>query len=674
MKLLERTSTALIRSYKSTEKNLWFLAASREAGNKKVRMQENSFLCGFDVCAYRSALAKNSAQKNGVIKNADLITHGYFTILGSRRLCTNENGKVEWHKDFKSGTQWERETPFYKTVIFKNDGSDIKMLWELSRFNYLPTLCKAYHISGDEKYAEAAAQLINDWLAENPKFCGPNWACPMEAGIRAVNFLWAFRLFKGSKVIGEKFFAKLASTLHEHGKFIRANLERNVKGINNNHYITNLVSLIFIGSCLNHCSEAKEWRKYALDELFKDVSKQVYDDGVHYEGSIRYHCLVTEMLLQTAILEISNGNTLPDSFLSRLCLMIKFIECCAKGDGSLPQINDDDGGRFVILNGYGENPQTPVSDIAVLARHLYGDIFSFPPEPRPAETELLLPKIQTRYKADVDTKRNVSQAYHKGGFYIMRSDTMQIIADCVNVNRKCPVGHKHNGRLSFELCCSGVDFIIDSGTYTYSASVGQRQYFRSTKAHNTITVDGKEQNEFLAGEFFNLKRQSEVCVKRWHYDADYDFLDAEHYGYKRPQIEVTHRRRFMLSKEDNLLVILDDVSGAGNHSLKLNFHLAPHEINFDEKQQSVKAESENIKMLILPMEISDLKGCLEYSWHSPYYGKKERGITLSYVKEGLTPVSFCTVISLSKDDEDLQVVKAKARHMMNRFLDNQEGE
>lgn len=60
-------------------------------------------------------------------------------------------------------------------------------------------------------------------------------------------------------------------------------------------------------------------------------------------------------------------------------------------------------------------------------------------------------------------------------------------------------GHAHNDKLSFGLSIDGVILFSDPGTYLYHPDPEWRNYFRSTKVHNTIQVAGYEQNSWING-------------------------------------------------------------------------------------------------------------------------------------------------------------------------------
>ena len=64
--------------------------------------------------------------------------------------------------------------------------------------------------------------------------------------------------------------------------------------------------------------------------------------------------------------------------------------------------------------------------------------------------------------------------------------------------------HKHNDLLSFEFHDRGRPLIVDPGSFVYTSNPDARNRFRSTRAHNTVVVDGEEQNEFKAEWLFRM--------------------------------------------------------------------------------------------------------------------------------------------------------------------------
>jgi hypothetical protein len=108
---------------------------------------------------------------------------------------------IDWHTDFRSGYRWNKKT-WYKWIRYGHvPGADIKVPWELSRFQHLTDLGRAYHTAGDEKYVFEFTCQITDWLMNNPPKFGINWACTMEVAIRSLNWILGSYFFVSSDKI-----------------------------------------------------------------------------------------------------------------------------------------------------------------------------------------------------------------------------------------------------------------------------------------------------------------------------------------------------------------------------------------------------------------------------------------------------------------------------------------
>ena len=87
-----------------------------------------------------------------------------------------------------------------------------------------------------------------------------------------------------------------------------------------------------------------------------------------------------------------------------------------------------------------------------------------------------------------------SAAFPDGGAFVMRNDRDHVYIDCGPVGQGGRGGHGHNDCLSFEALIDGCHLIADCGAYLYTASVEERNNFRSTAYHNTPQIDRAELN------------------------------------------------------------------------------------------------------------------------------------------------------------------------------------
>ena len=287
-------------------------------------MGRSSFIVPECKAALLKAFRETLPQADGlIVAEADCLCKHVFDLLGSGPTPLGE--RIDWHVDFKTGHRWNPKT-YYKRIRYAPypGGYDIKVPWELSRCQHFPRLGQAYLLTGDEKYAREFVAQATDWIEQNPWPWGVNWACSMDVAIRAVNWLWAYRFFEGSQSLSAGFKTCFFTSLSTQGRHIFRNLE-NKGSVRNNHYLTDLVGLVHLGILCPGFKEAKRWRKFALQELWKEALAQVYPDGVSFEASVAYHRLALEMLLVTVLLCRKAEVEAPADVLMRLEKMVEFV-------------------------------------------------------------------------------------------------------------------------------------------------------------------------------------------------------------------------------------------------------------------------------------------------------------------------------------------------------------
>jgi hypothetical protein len=605
------------------------------------------------------------------IADADRVCEHIFDLLGSGPVFLGD--MIDWHTDFKVKWTWKRKYHKLVNCSDMDNPYDVKVPWELSRCHHFITLGKAYCYTGNEKYAVEFIAQVSDWIESNPPAFGVNWVCPMDVAIRIVNWLWGYWFFKESSSLTNQFLVSFLKSLLAHGRHIMSNLE-NSDGFPSNHYISNLVGLVYLGFVLPEFKEAKQWREFGIHELIREMERQVYPDGVDYESSISYHRLVTELFLSATLLIILNeqrdiptlgneGNwfhrmrvstVFPEWYMRRLEKMIEFVIYYTKPDGTAPQIGDNDDGRLHILSKYGDWDRLDHRYLLSAGAALFNRPDFREGAGRFYEEALwLLGKegLNSFNSLRTGSAKSESKAFSQGGFYIMRHQNLYMIVDCLSDDLQAPTGHRHNSRLSFELFAYGRSFIIDPGAYIYTANPEWRNIFRSTAYHNTIQVDGQEQNEFDSFNLFSLGRQTQVKVNRWQTSDEHDFLDAEHSGYERLLDSITHRRQIFFNKQEGYWLIKDILTGntqfqsQRRHEFALNLHFVPLKVAIDPANPlSITATVRNSAgILIFPFKQDGLEFSVEQGWVSYSYGTKIKAPVVRYRKSAELPVEFLTL-------------------------------
>lgn len=489
--------------------------------------------------------------KESIVLDGERICSHIFNLLGSGDKYLGEN--ISWNEDFKTGFRWDND--FYKDIkiVDLSNDADVKIPWELSRFQHIFTLGKAYWITENEKYAVEFKEEIEDWIEKNPIEMSVNWACTMDVAIRAVNWIIGYYFLKTSKSINKNFWNKFNKVLYLHGRYIMKNLEN--KGVHTgNHYLSDIVGLIWLGIYFrdfivkdkNKKNSPKAWLDFGLKELENEMFIQINRDGTDYEASTSYHRLVTEMFLLTTILCNQNKITFSKNYLSRLEKMCEFIMNITKPNGLAPLIGDADDGRLVVFSNYSSWIKRDFRHIlAISGEYFNRDDFRYYGK---SYKEDALWTVGS-YKDKVESvKKLVSRAYEKGGYYILRNERFYCIIRCGQLSCRGEGGHSHNDQLSFELNVDGEDFIVDPGLYVYTGNYEMRNLFRSTEIHNTAYIKGYEQNYFDEYALFYMKEQSfGECIEF----TDKKFV-GRHYGYKN-KCGIVHERTIEIDR--NLKII-----------------------------------------------------------------------------------------------------------------------
>ena len=591
-----------------------------------------------------------------MVDAADEVCDHVFDLLGSGKTSLGE--RIDWHTDFKSGESWPSHKPLRpREISCLNSTADIKVPWELSRFQHLSLLGRAYWLTCDEKYAKEFADQVLSWIEANPWGRGPNWACAMDVAIRAANWILGYSYFELSPTLDDRFRAKLVRSLWEHGWFVEHNLER--QRINGNHYLSDLAGLFALGVFFASCARGRRWRDFAFDQMCREMRGQVLPDGVDYEKSISYHRLVLELFTYTFCLANINGIAIPEDVRSRWMKMFEFTSAYTKPDGTAPQIGDSDDGMFYKFGPRKAPTSTGFSDASLESGvgdwrldHRYllcmgaliFDRADFAAQSGEFSEEAfwtLGPRSRDRFNelACGAGATVSSEAFPEGGFYIIRSDRHYAIIDGGDNGMNGLGAHAHSDTLSFELYALDQTFIVDPGSYVYTAVPSWRNRFRSSAYHNTVTVDGQEIHPFVEGWLFALADAGDVRVMRWDVGDRTVVFEGEHDAYERLSEPVTHRRTVTFDRDDEIWTVQDELLGSGRHTFESRLHFA-HGIDLKrlpEPRGAYVTVCDGANLRIEPESEVDFESAVEDGWYSPSYGRRVPIKVLRLVWTGHVP-------------------------------------
>ncbi len=577
--------------------------------NKKIEKHKLNFKLNIDEISVDSKF--EYACENYLLHKFDLLGSGWLCVNSDEfnKNQTNSYKKIAWQKDFKSKFSWSNKT-WYKFIKYGiTNNVDVKVPWELSRLQHLPQLA-IYHsskyISNEKKniIISEFQNQVNDFIENNPPRFGVNWSCTMDVGIRAANLVLAYEIFTASgHTFNQEFENTFLNSLYEHGLHIVNNLEWS-NTLTSNHYLGNICGLLFLSSVLN-CEESDKWLYFSINEIFNEFSKQFYEDGVNFESSTSYHRLSTEMMVYSAslilgfdklqlnrlkqtkfvnyskaehpvdLLSENDFNLLLNKLLDKLFLSLSFTHIIMKNNFEIPQIGDNDSGRFFKFSIPGEFISTKN------AKEKYINLYNYSSEDDMFLDENILDHrslsiaLNSLYDSNVSYESNLEDQIFKmlakgkkvtsnfnhdnflikekklndlseflclpyseintfpihdrsnsllnnlqlfyfpqAGYLLFKSPILYLFVNAAENGQNGNGGHAHNDKLSFELSIFDESIVLDPGTYIYTPDPDMRNFFRSIKAHNTIITEAVEQNNWKPGRFglFNLEENSKCRI------------------------------------------------------------------------------------------------------------------------------------------------------------------
>jgi hypothetical protein len=508
--------------------------------------------------------------------------------------------------DVKAITYLEEKTgrTFFSSIRGNDDDPDIRAVWEPARLQHVATLLTYARLNPESalsgKCSGAARKLLFDWLAKNPFLYGPHYISVMECGLRIPVFIYALK----SLSLDEQESARIISAMFHHAWWIEKRLS--LYSSLGNHTVCECVGLVFAGALFRNSQEGQRWLKKGLGLLGQELDHQLLPDGGPAEQSLNYHRFVLD--LYWLAVDFLEKNSLADCAVlkPRLIQGEVFIAAFTDDHGVIPAIGDSDDGHAIAPG------------IAPL-----------------------------RGKAEAEIKR--CRRFPYSGYAVLWLDNgVMVTFDHGPLGMAPLYNHGHADALSITVTKDGEQIIVDPGTYRYNGVAEWRKYFKGTRAHNTVTIDGLDQAVQETGFIWSKPFTSELV--RSEENERGILIEALNDGYGRLKQPVKHRRAILVADEACLL-IKDSFLGRGIHDYELNFHLHPDAAveEHDGWWHLRKGESRISMTLLGDDNFTSVHGqeAPILGWYSPAYGIRQKSTVLQTRRNGHPEdVSFVTVICL----------------------------
>ena len=491
---------------------------------------------------------------------------------------------------------------------------DIKIVWEINRLQFLPLMAVDFLKTKNTKILNKITSIIKEWDSKNPYDVGINWCSNLEVAIRSISLLLTYILLYNQ--IKSKEIEKL---IFNHGYHIYKDINYTEKCIPNNHLIGEATALYILGNIYDS-QQSKKWINKSKI-ILNNYIEHLRNDGTYKEASLSYHRFVLQMYLLVYLFSVKfKDNFIEKPLKDKFVKAYIFLKSIEKPDGSYPQFGDWDDGVYYKLN------NEPIENYKYFVDTL-GYIVGNNDE-KNLEVEILEQlfgniKIGENYKNNFDFN-NVYKLFEIGKYGVYKDNNIYLF-----INNQEQIFHSHADGLSIELSLNGKNILIDSGTYNYNLDKELRQYFRSTRAHNTVYL-GVDQSTQIG--IFRWIDQPKTYLKKLE-----DTIGFE--GAIKYKNKSTHKRRVIV--ENNLITIEDKVNSEKNY-IELNFHFSPErQIQLINKDK-IEIDGD-IKIQIISNKEFDTK--LEESYYSSSYNKIQKRKNLKIISKNenqkfLTKIQF----------------------------------
>lgn len=409
------------------------------------------------------------------VAEADLLARGRFRIFDHD--LVDAGSPPRWNVSVFDGATVDDTVHWSK---LPTDGpTDIKGVWELSRFAWVYPLVRAWVLDGQTRHAETFWRLLEDWMAANPPNRGPQWMCGQEASMRLIAVAFALQAFRADPATTDARLVLTARLATATAERIRGHLAYALSQ-SNNHGISESLGLFTAGALWPELARSAAWRERGLETLFPQVEALVdRDDGSFSQHSTNYHRLFLQLMTWAEVVLQAEGHQLPPRTRDRVTRATAFLSDLLEPDGTVPRYGADDSAHLFPLSGLPSHDFRPA---LVAAQSLFlGDrptagpwdeaaLLLLGPMPRSAS-------VLARREKIFHPAAGVGVLRHPRGTAFFRAPTLRPWR-----YRPSQADHLH-----VSLRWDGAWLAEDVGTYTYAGDGPDD--FGSALHHNVVTVD-----------------------------------------------------------------------------------------------------------------------------------------------------------------------------------------
>ncbi len=484
--------------------------------------------------------------------------------------------------------------------------------WEFYFYGLRPeaTLLYEWETTGDAAYLEKLIAILRSYVAYDATrpVNTVTFDNDHTSAYRAMELINFYVKLKIAHALPADLESGLARSLEKLGAFLA---EPGHFEADYNHGFNEGIALLLLADNFPHMPGASGWRTLALERLTQMLSNTIDADGVEVENSPFYQVYVLGLVYQIAQWAKRYEPTLAAPYSEAATKMLRFTADVTEPDGYLPML------------GATATTYMPSQD-----PNVYGPMAAADPEFDFAFTR----------GAHGTPPPDGTVLFPISGLFLMRSP----LGPVSNLPNQTFVtfnsgtyrtSHSDLDAMGITMYSNGAEVLPTSGLYTYTEEPGL-EYFHGTRSHNTVVVDGKDQEEgsAVAGSYGSSEGSTWAS------------------GVSKLYPGVTHHRTVVILRQ-GLVLVRDELSSQSSHEYSQTWHLGP--------TATPSANGENVTALVggkpqlqiaqaspsgMTLQTFDGASNPMQGWYSSGYGFKQPSWALEFTRDG-TSASFATLLA-----------------------------
>lgn len=475
-----------------------------------------------------------------------------------------------------------------------NPVGDNEYTFHLNRMHHLKTMCEAYSLTGELKYAQKTIQEITSWIDHVPcpalndetgiyapgRFNGLTPWRALEVGIRGYR-TWplVIELLADTPCMTEAFLEKLLPCVYVHCRILYEISPILWPRADHNHYLMENLGLLSFSCLFPEMKDSEVFRSHALKELDRCMDAQCTACGGQIEGCPSYHNGCVFWFAMRNVFSRKFHIEESESYTRKLDKMFRHsIHATRAGGGNFPwgdcHTADKETLCLAAVSCYMASGDR---DYLAVAAHFY-PITAILSDIR--DNLWRIPEID-RLKKDLSWaeihprcpelpllawQKDLDQVYLRSSW---AKDAVSLMTAC-----RTPVQnqHAHMDPGGFDFTAYGLPLISDPGIYTYKDDEN-RYRFKCTASHNCLTINEKDAWEYQGTWAYGPQKNG--CIRAVEQTAGVTCITSYHENYA-PAIATRH----LALVENRFLVVIDHVTGLSQtDTVQINYHLNRTRLN-----------------------------------------------------------------------------------------------